>query len=121
MNGNGVHSPSSSHHRTYSASQKPRSVRICVPIPPRLFARMPRSSSGARLLVSVLAILITILFLLRFGRRGPRGDWSPPFVDPNTLVLSPEELASIWEWEILSGHYATLSPRKSTLISQVDI
>ena len=66
-----------------------------------------------RLIIGLVVLLVIGLFLLGFRKRPDgRNTWSPPFTDPNTLVLTPDELAMIWEWEVLSGHYPNLSPRK---------
>ena len=115
LNGNGHASPSKTHHRTFSASvQRPRKyARICLPIPPRLYAKLPRLNTARRVLLSFLAFGMLVLFLLGFRKRGSGNrTWTPPFVDPDTLVLTPAELAMIWEWEILSGHHPSIAPRK---------
>ena len=114
-NGHGVGSPVITHHRTFSAStQRPRKyARICVPIPPRLYGRLPRFKSARRILLSFLAFGILVLFLLGFRKRGSgKRPWTLPLVDPDTLVLTPTELAMIWEWEILSGHHPSIQPRE---------
>lgn len=88
-----------------------RYCRLYVPIPPKVFNRIPRPSSVVRLVFGLVVILVVGLFLLGFRKRpNGRNTWSPPFTDPNSLVLTPEELAMIWEWEVLSGHYPNLSP-----------
>lgn len=108
LNGNGF-SP-----RGYgSRAQQRRYARIYLPIPPRLYARLPRMNGLSRIALGVLLAVGLLFVLLGFRRRGPRGQtWTPPFTDPDTLVLAPEEVAMIWEWEVLSGHYPNLSPRE---------
>lgn len=105
LNGNG-----------YSAKpyrSRPQYVRLPLPIPPRLYARIPKLNS-LRFLLSGLLVGGLFLFLLGFRKSRDGGaTWSPPFVDPNTLILSPEELAMVWEWEILSGHYPSIRSRGS--------
>ncbi len=114
MNGNGLHSPPKGYH-SHSTHRPKQYMRVCLPIPPQLYARIPRFNTLLRLLLSVLLLLGFCLFLLGFRKsRDGRNTWSPPFVDPSTLILSPEELAMIWEWEVLSGHYPSIQPREST-------
>ncbi|ORY31229.1 hypothetical protein BCR39DRAFT_526993 [Naematelia encephala] len=110
-NGNGIGSPTIKPFVLHHSHGQKRHVRMCLPIPPRVFARIPRLNTPLRLAIGLFFILGLALFLLGF-RRTPQGSttWSPPFVDPNTVVLSPEELAMIWEWEVLSGHYPSLHP-----------
>lgn len=89
-----------------------RYCKIYIPLPPKIVNRIPRPSSVVRLIFGLTVLLVIGLFLLGFRKRPDgRNTWSPPFTDPNTLVLTPEELAMIWEWEVLSGHYPNLSPR----------
>lgn len=105
MNGTGK-SFTSSHHI------QQRYVRLYLPIPPRVAARLPRPTP-LRLLILLVITLSVGVFLLGFRKRPDgRNTWSPPFVDPSTTVLMPEELAMIWEWEVLSGHYPSLSQGK---------
>ena len=89
-----------------------RYCKIYIPLPPKIVNRIPRPSSVVKLICGLVVLLVIGLFLLGFRKRpNGRNTWSPPFTDPNTLVLTPEELAMIWEWEVLSGHYPNLSPR----------
>jgi WD repeat and SOF domain-containing protein 1 len=99
--------------RAYQNHHNQRYCRLYVPLPPKVVNRIPRPTSVMRLIIGVVVMLVIGLFLLGFRKRPDgRNTWSPPFTDPNTLVLTPEELAMIWEWEVLSGHYPNLSPRK---------
>jgi len=101
------------HHNTHSG----RYCRLYIPLPPKVLNRIPRPKSAVRLLFLLVGLLVVGLFLLGFRKRPDgRNTWSPPFTDPDTLVLTPEELAMIWEWEVLSGHYPNLSPRKSNCL-----
>lgn len=91
-----------------------RYIRVYLPIPPRLYARIPRLHAPYRIALIAVLLLGAIFILLGFRRRGPAGrnSWTPPFTDPDSLVLSPEEVAMIWEWEISSGHYPSLQQRE---------
>ena len=103
MNGNGI-----PHTSKVYASRPRRYIRLCLPLPPHLAARIPRISSKRRLLGAVLGLFLLIIFLMGF-RKPPAGrTWTAPFTDPSTLVITPEEVAMIWEWEVLSGHYPSL-------------
>ncbi|WWC72583.1 uncharacterized protein I206_106545 [Kwoniella pini CBS 10737] len=118
LNGNGLSSPKShsrhssfsqnhSHSHSHSHSQnKIKYLKIYLPIPPKLFSRLPKLNSPIRIIFSFLILISLILFLLGFKKTRRGGStWSPPFVDPDTTVITPEEASLIWEWEILSGHY----------------
>jgi len=99
--------------RAYQSHHNQRYCRLYVPLPPKVVNRIPRPTSVMRLIIGLVVLLVIGLFLLGFRKRPDgRNTWSPPFTDPNTLVLTPDELAMIWEWEVLSGHYPNLSPRK---------
>jgi WD repeat and SOF domain-containing protein 1 len=104
-------SHSQSHSHSHSAR---RYMKLYLPIPPRLLSRLPRSTP-LRLIVLLLVALTFGLFLLGFRKRPDgRNTWSPPFVDPSTVVLHPDEIASIWEWEVLSGHHPSLEQGTSS-------
>ncbi|ODN83011.1 hypothetical protein L202_01242 [Cryptococcus amylolentus CBS 6039] len=92
--------------RPYHPLSKQRILRLPIPIPPRIYARLPRLNSPIRLFLLLIALLGLSVFFMGF-RKTRDGDrtWSPPFVDPDTMVITPEEAAMIWEWEVLSGHY----------------
>lgn len=108
--------------RAYNHSNhNQRYCKIYIPLPPKIVNRIPRPSSVVKLIFGLVVLLVIGLFLLGFRKRpNGRNTWSPPFTDPNTLVLTPEELAMIWEWEVLSGHYPNLSPRTSTLFAKTN-
>ncbi|EIW69803.1 hypothetical protein TREMEDRAFT_43487 [Tremella mesenterica DSM 1558] len=117
LNGNGL-----SSKPYHSNSHRPRRyVRICLPIPPRILSRLSRSNPLRTVFILFVCLLFGI-FLLGFRKRGHgRNTWSPPFVDPNTSVLSPEEIAMIWEWEVLSGHHPStqLAPDNIPLVPTI--
>jgi len=118
LNGNGFSSTSKNYHSSHSHSphRSKQCLRVCLPIPPRLYSRIPRPSSSLRILLSAVLLVCFCFFLLGFRKsRDGRNTWSPPFVDPSTLILTPEELAMIWEWEVLSGHYPSTRQRESTI------
>lgn len=107
---------SSSHRGGDTYHDKPphrRYIRICLPIPPRVYARLPRLSRAVRALLGLLALLALVILVLGFRRRpGGGGGWSPPFSEPDSTVLTPEEVAAIWEWEVLSGHHPSIQQRE---------
>lgn len=108
--------PYHKHARSYSQSHRAqRYVKIWLPIPQRVYNRLPRLNTPMRVLLGALLVIGFVLFLLGFRKRGPGNTWTPPFSDPSTLVLTPDELAMIWEWEVLSGHHPSLHPRKCIL------
>lgn len=108
---NGLAPPMTSTSKAYhDPYRKQRYVRLCVPIPPRLYNRLRASSRRVKALLAILGVLGLVFLLLGFSRSERGGTtWNPPFSDPSTLVFTPEEVASIWEWEILSGHHPGLA------------
>lgn len=103
--------------RSYHAKPRARHLKIYLPIPPRLYARIPRLNSPIRVLFLLVICAVVGFFLLGF-RKTSQGErtWSPPFVDPDTMVITPEEAAMVWEWEILSGHYPSTEYRMSSVV-----
>lgn len=96
--------------KTFYAPRPGRYVRVPLPIPPRAFARISRLHPVIRIALGVLSVVLLVVIGLGFRQRpGSRNTWTAPFVDPNTLVLTPEEVAKIWEWEVLSGHHPSLT------------
>ncbi|KAJ9126973.1 hypothetical protein QFC24_001204 [Naganishia onofrii] len=98
-------------------------VRVFLPIPPAIWNRIPglRRLTPIRLLLTVFlvvgsAILFTVLRKVANGK----SNWTPPnpFQDPDTLVLTQEEVARIWEWELISGHHPSIQPGKPS--SEID-
>ena len=105
--------------KAYGSHSAQRFVRVYLPIPPRLIARLPRSTP-IRIIALLLISLVVGLFLLGFRKRPDgRNTWSPPFVDPSTVVLLPEEIASIWEWEVKSGHHPSLEQGRCNFLSRI--
>lgn len=88
-------------------------IRVYLPIPPSIYRHLPfrRPLSPIRACFSLLILLIIVIILTGFRRhKGGKTTWTPPFQDADTCVLTKDEVARIWEWEILSGHQP--SPRK---------
>jgi WD repeat and SOF domain-containing protein 1 len=99
-------------------SKRVRYVRVCLPIPPRLYARLPRPTRPLRAALVGLLVLGVMILLLGLRRRPGGGPgWSPPFSEPDSLVLTQEEVAAIWEWEVLSGHHPSIQQRMYPLFS----
>lgn len=95
----------------YSHSNRPgRYIRVPLPIPPRLFARISRLHPVLRIAFAAVAIVVILILSLGMRKSGPDGrkTWSP-LKDPSTVVLTPPEIAKIWEWEVLSGHHPSLA------------
>lgn len=90
-----------------------RYIRLYLPLPPRLARVTP-----LRILLFALAVVGLVVFLLGFRKTSRGKSWTPPFVDPDTLVLTKEEVGRIWEWEILSGHFPSV--RKGELYLELD-
>jgi WD repeat and SOF domain-containing protein 1 len=55
-----------------------------------------------------------VLFIVLRRVAGGDSNWTPPnpFQDPSTLVLTKDEVARIWEWEIMSGHHPSIKSGK---------
>ncbi|CED84386.1 Glycosyltransferase, DXD sugar-binding motif [Phaffia rhodozyma] len=114
-----LHTASSSYWTTVLVplpfGKQPRKFRLSIPVPPRLYLRISRTSYiRAKLLVLALGCLVFFVWLLGSGKKkndgddgGGQGDggWPNPFKDPDTVVISKEEIKAVWEWEIISGHW----------------
>ncbi len=102
---------SKSYYPLSSAAAPPRRrVRLFLPIPPSLYRHLPSGhrcfASPLRTLVTFLLFAVAIIVLTGFRKhKGGKTTWTPPFQDPDTLVLTRAEVARIWEWELLSGHH----------------
>lgn len=89
-----------------------RKVRLSIPIPSRVGRRLLRPRS----LLVLLGGLVLLIWLLGKSRK-KQGDgtkkvvWQNPFT-PSTSVFTKEEIKSVWEWEVMSGHHP--SARKCT-------
>lgn len=86
-----------------------RYFRLYLPIPPKIARVTP-----LRILLFAMATLGLVVFMLGFRKTSRGKTWTPPFVDPDTLVLTREEVGRIWEWEILSGHYPSVRKGQSS-------
>ncbi|KAL1410030.1 hypothetical protein Q8F55_004032 [Vanrija albida] len=96
--------------RSYYQPRHSRYVRIPVPIPPKIVARISRFHPIIKLALLVAGLISLAFFLVGFrSQPSGRSGWSPPFTDPSTLVITPEEAAKIWEWEVLSGHHPSVA------------
>lgn len=94
-----------------------RKLRVVLPLPPRISRRLLRPRA---LLILLGAVAVLILLLGRGGSRkqvdnsSPKKSvWQNPF-SPDTNVFSREELRSIWEWEVMSGHYPSARRGRSS-------
>ena len=115
----GYHPPASSSYYPSSASsaypqQPKRHLKIYLPIPHALLSRVPFLSHPTPLrLITLLAVVVTIVLLvtgLKKGKRGDGGGWTEVFrQERESVVLTKEEVARIWEWEVLSGHHPSLT------------
>lgn len=106
---------SNAYHGHASDPRGTKHVRVYLPIPPAVWNRIPgmRRLTPFRLLLSlfVLTGTLVVLFVLR-RVAGGETNWTPPnpFQDPSTLVLTKDEVARIWEWEVISGHHPSIQP-----------
>lgn len=130
MNGDGFlpHSSSSSSSSTtyypHSASsaypqQPKRHLKIYLPIPHAVLSRIPFLSRPTPLrLIALLAIIVTVVLLVtgvKKGKRGDGGGWTEVFrQDKENVVLTEEEVARIWEWEVVSGHHPSMAEGESS-------
>ena len=113
MNGHGS-------SKGYSHPRGRRYARVCLPLPHRLYIRIPSINTKRRFAMLLLVIVGILVFILGFRKKpGGGSTWTPPFVDPDTLVITPEEVAMIWEWEILSGHHPSTENREQAHIRLV--
>jgi WD repeat and SOF domain-containing protein 1 len=72
-----------------------------------------RRLTPIRLLLSLFTFMgAAVLFIVLRRVAGGDSNWTPPnpFQDPSTLVLTKDEVARIWEWEIMSGHHPSIKP-----------
>lgn len=89
------------------SSNPHRRFKLVLPIPHRIYRRLPTVRVQSRkFLAVVLGLVLLLVWLLGKRKKGDdNGGWQPPWKDPDTLVFSKEELKSVWEWEIMSGHW----------------
>lgn len=95
---------------SHSQNRSGRHIRVPLPIPPRLFARVSRLHPLLRIALAAVIVVVVLFLSLGLRKGGPDGrkTWSP-LKDPSTVVLTPPEIAKIWEWEVLSGHHPSLA------------
>lgn len=104
-NGYGAQKTFYAHPRSHHE----RTVAVPLPIPPKLYAHIQRLHPVLRVAVAAVVFIGALFFFLGLRRNSNgRNSWSPPFKDVNTLVLTPQEVAKVWEWEVLSGHHPSL-------------
>lgn len=108
----------SSSARGHSNSRR-RYVKVCLPVPPRLVSRISRMGRPLKLiLLSFVGLTVLLIVLGMKGRRSGGGGWSgQDFWDSDSRVLTDEETAAIWEWEVISGHHPSLRQRELVLRS----
>jgi WD repeat and SOF domain-containing protein 1 len=103
-------------HPSYSSSTPStrRRVRVYLPIPPAVYRRLPSVprpfGNPVRTCIALFLLGVVIIFLTGTRKnKGGKTSWTPPFLEPGTLVLTDEEVARIWEWELLSGHHPSVN------------
>jgi hypothetical protein len=108
-------------------SRPSRKVRLSLPIP----ARLSRRIGGRRALLLLVGLLVMVFWLMGLmkgkGKRLSGGDgdndggggWVNPFKDPGTLVFTKEEVRSVWEWEVMSGHWPSTRKGQSFYFSLI--
>ena len=119
--------PSSSSSSTsyYPSSASPaypqqpkRHLKVYLPIPHAVLSRIPFLSRPTPLrLIALLAMIITLVLLVTGVKRGKLnsgggGGWTEVFGGDGEKeggVLTKEEVARIWEWEVISGHHPSLA------------
>lgn len=102
------------HHQKIFHAVPQRYIRVPIPIPPRLVSKFWRLKPVVKLLILFGTLFTFLLLTLHSRRETHRSGWTPPFIEPNTLVLTPKEVSKIWEWEVLSGHHPSLEQSESS-------
>lgn len=77
-----------------------------------------------RLLLTLFVLTGTlVLFIVLRRVAGGETNWSPPnpFQDPSTLVLTKDEVARIWEWEVISGHHPSIKPGEQADLLRLNV
>lgn len=89
------------------SSNPRRRFKLVLPIPQRIYRRLPAIRIGSRrFLAALLGLVLLLVWLLGRRKKGDdNGGWQPPWKDPDTLVFGKEDLKSVWEWEVMSGHW----------------
>lgn len=87
-------------------------IPLYLPIPSRIWARLPGAGrpTPLRLCLIFFIFLGTIILITGFHKKDGGGTaWHGPFLgDPSTLVITKEEVARIWQWEVMSGHHPSV-------------
>lgn len=95
-----------------------RHIPLYLPIPRPVWQRLPGAGrpTPLKLCVYLFIIIGTVVVVLGFKKNdGGKTTWSPPFQgEPSTLVLTREEVARIWQWELLSGHHPSTRQSESS-------
>jgi WD repeat and SOF domain-containing protein 1 len=91
-----------------------RYVHLPLPIPPRVYARIQQLNPVLRLVVLGLGCVGFFLVISLLGG-GSVGAAVPALITSaartktgtgsSNAVVSAEEIAKIWEWEVMSGHH----------------
>ncbi len=88
-----------------------RRLRLPLPIPPRAYyasvSQFGRRRGCAIVVLAVVGVLWLMVSLTRRVRMAEQ-QWSQSsssFFPTSTLVFEREDLQTIWQWEIASGHY----------------
>ena len=117
-------STSTSYYPSSASSAYPqqpkRHLKVYLPIPHAVLSRIPFLSRPTPLrLIALLAVIITLVLLvtgLKKSKRGDGGGWTEVFrQDKENVVLTEEEVARIWEWEVISGHHPSMADGESDL------
>lgn len=117
---------SNGFHGHASDSRGTKHVRVYLPIPPAVWNRIPgmRRLTPFRLLLTLFVLTGTlVLFIVLRRVAGGETNWSPPnpFQDPSTLVLTKDEVARIWEWEVISGHHPSIKPGEQADLLRLNV
>ena len=98
--------------------QPKRHLKVYLPIPHAVLSRIPFLSRPTPLrLIALLAMIVTLMLLVTGLKRGKLnsgggGGWTEVFGGDGEReggVLTKEEVARIWEWEVVSGHHPSLA------------
>ncbi|CAH7687064.1 hypothetical protein PPACK8108_LOCUS21796 [Phakopsora pachyrhizi] len=103
-----------------SSSMLSPNYRLSHPRHSSLTQRRLKDRRSCRIFLIYGLIALTVV-LLAFGKIRSAIKHSTrriplPFQDPSTLILSPQDVHRIWEWEISSGHYPSFR-RTPTIVA----
>lgn len=120
IDGNGYYGPSGLGTRAGgpSGGGARQHVPLYLPIPRPVWQRLPGAGrpTPLKLCIYLFIIIGAVVVVLGFKKNdGGKTTWSPPFQgEPSTLVLTREEVARIWQWELLSGHHPSVKQSESS-------